>query len=156
MKGESFMSAEDEVRQASKRFYAGLNRMANGDAGPMADIWSHSAAVTAMHPIGGRQVGWDAVRESFDQVAQLASGGKVELADQLIHVVGDVAYEAGIEHGKIKLAGQQVTIEHRVTNIYRREAGAWKMTHHHVDTSPEMVDVLSQSQPRSVKAGRSR
>ncbi len=26
------MSTEDEVRNASKQFYAGLNRMANGDA----------------------------------------------------------------------------------------------------------------------------
>jgi hypothetical protein len=68
------MSTEDDVRKASKQFYAGLNRMANGDAAPLADSWSHSAAVTTMHPIGGRQVGWDAVRGSFEQVAQLASG----------------------------------------------------------------------------------
>ena len=100
-----------------------LNRMVNGDAGPLADIWSHSAAVTTMHPIGGREVGWDAVRASFEQVAQLASDGKVELKDQLIQVAGDMAYEVGIEHGQFKLAGQQVTIEHRVTNIYRHEVG---------------------------------
>jgi hypothetical protein len=56
------MSAEDEVRKASQQFYAALNRMANGDGGGMADIWSHSATVTTMHPIGGREVGWDAVK----------------------------------------------------------------------------------------------
>jgi hypothetical protein len=114
------MSTEDEVRKASKQFYAGLNRMANGDAGPLADIWSHSAAVTTMHPIGGREVGWDAVRGSFAQVAQLASDGRIGLKDQLIHVAGDVACEVGVEHGQLKLAGQRVIIEHRVTNIYQR------------------------------------
>lgn len=138
------MSTEDEVRNASKQFYAGLNRMINGDSGPLADIWSHSAAVTTMHPIGGREVGWDAVRASFEKVAQLASDGKVELKDQLIRVAGDVACEAGIEHGHLKLAGQQVTIEHRVTNIYQQEAGAWKIVHHHTDISPAMLDVLSR------------
>jgi ketosteroid isomerase-like protein len=148
------MSTEDEVRKASKQFYTALNRMVNGDAGPLADIWSHSAAVTAMHPIGGREVGWDAVRASFEQVAQLASDGKVEVKNQLIQVAGDVAYEVGIEHGQLKLAGHQVTIEHRVTNIYQREAGAWKMTHHHTDTSPAMLDVLSRLQPPSGQAGR--
>jgi len=51
------MRVEDEVRKASEDFYAALNRMANGDAGSMADIWSHGADVTAMHPIGGRHVG---------------------------------------------------------------------------------------------------
>lgn len=154
MKGDQFVATEDEVRKASKQFYAGLNRMANGDAKPLADIWSHSAAVTAMHPIGGRQVGWDAVRASFEQVAQLASDGKVELKDQLIRVAGDVAYEVGVERGQLKLAGQQVTIEHRVTNIYQRQAGAWKMTHHHTDASPAMLDVLNRLQPPSGKAGR--
>ena len=138
------MSTEDDVRNASKNFYAGLNRMANGEDGPLADIWSHGAAVTAMHPIGGREVGWDAVRASFEKVAQLASEGKIELKDQLIRVAGDMAWEAGIEHGQFKLAGQQVSIEHRVTNIYQREAGAWKVVHHHADTSAAMLDVLSR------------
>ena len=141
------MATKDEISKASKQFYAGLNRMANGDAGLLADIWSHSSAVTAMHPIGGRQVGWDAVRASFEQVAQLASDGKIELKDQLIHVAGDVAYEVGVEHGQLKLAGQKVIIEHRVTNIYQRETGAWKMIHHHTDTSPAMLDVLRRLQP---------
>jgi len=148
------MSREDEVRQASKQFYAALNRMANGDASALSDIWSHSPAVTAMHPIGSRQVGWDAVRESFEQVAQLSSDGKVELKDQLVCVSGDLAYEVGIERGGLTLAAQQVAIEHRVTNIYQREGGAWKMTHHHTDTSPGMLDVLNRLQPHSAKAER--
>ncbi len=100
------MSTEEEVRRASRQFYAGLNRMANGSGGALKDIWSHSPTVTTLHPIGGRQVGWDAVRESFDQVAQLASDGNVEIGDQLIQVEGDLAYEVGVERGSIKLAGQ--------------------------------------------------
>lgn len=137
------MSVKDEIRKASAQFYAALNRMANGDAGLMTDIWSHGADVTAMHPIGGREVGWDAIKGSFEQVAQLASNGKIELKDQLIHIPGDVAYEVGVERGEVTLSGQQVNIEHRVTNIYLREAGTWKIIHHHTDTSPTMLDVLS-------------
>ena len=73
------MSTEDEVRNASNRFYAGLNLMLQGNSDSLVEIWSHSATVTAMHPIGGREVGWDAVRGSFEKVAQLASDGKVGL-----------------------------------------------------------------------------
>ena len=138
------MSTENEVRNASEKFYAALNHMVNGDAGPLADIWSHNPTVTAMHPIGGREVGWDAVRESFEKVAQMASGGKVELKNQLIRVAGDVACEAGVEQGQITLAGQQVFIEHRVTNIYQRESGVWKMIHHHTDTSSAMLDAIGK------------
>ena len=142
------MSTEDEVRKASTQFYAGLNRMANGHANALADIWSHTAAVTALHPIGGRQVGWEAVRASFDQVAQLASDGTVDLKDQLLRVVGDMAYEVGVEHGRLKLGGHQVAIAHRVTNIYQREAGVWKIIHHHTDTAPAMLDVLGRLRPQ--------
>lgn len=138
------MSMADEVRKASKQFYAALNSMINGDAAPMTDIWSHSAAVTSMHPIGGRQVGWDKVRESFEQVAQLASEGEAKLGDQIIEVAVDAAYELGVEQGQFKLAGQKITIENRVTNIYRREAGGWKVVHHHVDVSPAMLEVLNR------------
>ena len=148
------MSTENEVRKASEQFYAAVNRMLNGDAGPMADIWSHSAAVTTMHPIGGREIGWEQVRGSWEQVARFASEGQAKLGDQIIQVAGDVAYELGVEQAQFKLAGKQVTIKQRVTNIYRRESGGWKIVHHHTDVSPAMVDVLSRSQPCAKQAGR--
>jgi ketosteroid isomerase-like protein len=143
-KGEWLMSAEEEVREASSKFYAALSSMLNGDAGPLAGIWSHSATVTTMHPIGGREVGWDQVRKSWQQVAQISSGGQGKLVDQVIRIVGDLAYELGVERGQVTLAGQQVTIDHRVTNIYRREGGAWKVVHHHTDVAPAMLDVVNR------------
>jgi ketosteroid isomerase-like protein len=138
------MTKRDEVRKASRQFYAALTRMANGDAGSMADIWSHGAGVTAMHPIPGRDVGWTAVRKSFRKVATLASDGKIGIKNQLIRVAGNVACEVGVEQGQFKLAGQPVLVEQRVTNIYQRTAGGWKMIHHHTDLSPAMRHVLNR------------
>jgi hypothetical protein len=86
------MSTVDEVRKASNQFYAALNKMTNGDAQSLSDIWSHNSEVTTMHPIGGRQVGWKDVWETWDQTAHVASEGQVRLQDQFIRVVGDVAY----------------------------------------------------------------
>lgn len=138
------MSPDEEVRRASKQFYTALNRMANGDAGLMADGWSHGPEVTAMHPIEGREIGWEAVKTSFEQFAQVATDGKVDLTDQIIRVEGDVAYELGVEQGECKLGGNPVAFKHRVTNIYRREGDGWRMIHHHSDTSPAMLDVLAK------------
>jgi len=137
-------SPEQEVRAASARFYAGLNRMANGDASPLADIWSHDADATTLHPIGGREVGWGKVQESFNQVAQVASGGQIRLDDQVVHVMGEVACEAGMERGTISLVGKAAAIDHRVTNIYRKEAGHWKIIHHHADLSPAMLAIFKE------------
>jgi ketosteroid isomerase-like protein len=137
------MSAEDEVRKASEQFYSALNRMLNGDAGPLADIWSHSEAVTAMHPLGGREVGWDKVEQHWEEAARMFSGGQVKFSNQLIQVSADMAYEVGTEQGQAKLGGRQVSVEQRVTNVYRREGGKWKIVHHHADFSPAMRDILS-------------
>ena len=66
----------DEVGLASDQFYAALNHMTNGDAGPMMDILVHTSDVTTMHPIGGREVGWEQVRGPWEQVASMASTAK--------------------------------------------------------------------------------
>ena len=138
------MAAESEVRKASSQFYEGLNRMANGDASSVMDTWSRDTNVTAQHPIGGREVGFEAVKKSFEQVGSLASEGEIRLKDQFINVLGDVAYELGIEYGHFKLSGERLDLEHRVTNIYRRDNGEWKLVHHHTDISPVMLEALSR------------
>lgn len=140
------MSNEDEVRNASEQFYAALNKMVKGNPQSLSDIWSHDSAVTTMHPSGGRQVGWKDVWETWDQTARVASEGQVKLQDQFIRVVGDVAYEIGVENAGFTLAGQKVTDQVRVTNIYQKEDGTWKIIHHHSDISPAMVEVLNKLQ----------
>jgi hypothetical protein len=62
------MSAEDEVRLASARYYSALNHLLNGAAGPMMKVWSHSSHVTTMNPYGGREVGWEEIQAVFEQV----------------------------------------------------------------------------------------
>lgn len=140
------MSAEDEVRKASSQFYSALNQMTNGNAQALSDIWSHSSSVTTQHPIGGRQVGWDEVQQAWQQVAGVASDGKVELKNQFINASGDTAYETGIEDASFKIAGEKVGGQIRVTNIYRKENGNWKIIHHHTDVAPPMVEVLKKLQ----------
>jgi ketosteroid isomerase-like protein len=137
------MSTEDEVRAVSGRFYSALNGL---DISQLADVWSQSNTVTTMHPMGGEQVGWPEVRKSFEDAAGAMSDIHVELADQQIRTGEDLAYEIGIERGRGKVGDEQIEIEHRVTNVYRREGGQWKMVHHHTDVSPGMVEVLQRLQ----------
>jgi ketosteroid isomerase-like protein len=141
------MAAEEDVRKASDRFYAALNHGISGDAGPMNAVWAHNADVTTMHPIGEREVGWEQVRSSWEQAAAVFGGGQVRLKDQLIRVGADLAYEVGIEDGEATVAGERVQFKHRVTNIYRREGGEWKIVHHHTDASSAMNEMLSRLQP---------
>jgi len=127
------MALEDEIRQASEHFYAALNRAINGDPGPMMEVWSHGSDVTSMDPPGGINVGWEEVRagwEHWEQAAQGMSEGQVWLDDLVVlPIADDVAYTVGTEHGQVNTIG----VDWRVTNIYRREGGEWKVVHHHTD-----------------------
>jgi ketosteroid isomerase-like protein len=137
------MAAEEEVRQASEQFYAALNRALDGDAGPMMEVWSHGSDASAMHPFGGRSLGWEEVRAGWEQAAQAFSGGQVALDEMVVFAISeDAAYTLGTEHGQARIGEQTVGIDWRVTNIYRREAGGWKIAHHHTDFSSEVAQAL--------------
>ena len=137
------MAAEDEIRQASEQFYAALNRALDGDSGPMEGIWSHGSDLSAMHPFGGRMVGWEEVGASWEQAAQAFSGGQVALDEMVVVPISeDAAYTLGTEHGEARIGDETVGIDWRVTNIYRREADGWKIVHHHTDFSSEVAQTL--------------
>lgn len=138
------MTEEDEVRRASDRFYEALNRLLNGDPAPMAEVWSRGLGVTTMHPIGGRERGWDQVWEVWQRVAKAWSNGRVTVSDLEVYVVGDLAYTTGIEHADGTLAGQAVRFDVRATNAYHREDGTWKMVHHHADAVPSAQQARRQ------------
>jgi ketosteroid isomerase-like protein len=137
------MAAEDEVRQASEQFYAALNSTLDGDSSPMEQIWSHGSDVSAMHPFGGRMLGWDEVSDSWEQAAQAFSWGQVALDEMVVFAISeDAAYTLGTEHGQASIGEERVGIDWRVTNIYRREGDGWKIVHHHTDFSSEVAEAL--------------
>ncbi|NYG06571.1 ketosteroid isomerase-like protein [Phycicoccus badiiscoriae] len=49
-------------------------------------------------------------------------------------VVEDMAYTAGLEHTSVSVDGEARTYTLRVTQVYRRENGQWKLAHRHGDT----------------------
>ena len=137
------MAAEDEVRQASEQFYAALNSTLDGDSSQMEQIWSHGSDVSATHPFGDRILGWEEVRSSWEQAAQAFSGGQATLDEMVVVPISeDAAYTLGTEHGQGSIGEATVGIDWRVTNIYRREAGGWKIVHHHTDFSSEVAQAL--------------
>jgi len=143
------MSTENEVRQACDQYYTALNHLLNGDAELMMEVWSHSSDVTVMHPVAGLPVGWEQVRASWEQFAQLCSGGQVTLRDPLFWVGTDLAYVVGTNAAQATVAGETISFELRVTHISRREAGAWKSTHQHADIVPAMQAILNRLQAAS-------
>ena len=47
-----------------------------------------------------------------------------------------MAYTVGYEHNQVKVNGESRTYTLRVTRVYRREDGQWRIVHRHGDTPP--------------------
>ena len=94
-----------------------------------------------MNPYSGREVGWEHAAQDYS-----GSQTTIILRNPLIRVVGDLAFEVGSEVGAVTFAGQTVSFEQRVTNVYRREAGGRKKVHHHIEINPAEQERYRQLQ----------
>lgn len=46
---------------------------------------------------------------------------------------GDLAFWTGIQRAKVEIGGRLLTMDLRVTELFRREVGEWKLVHCHAD-----------------------
>lgn len=60
-------------------------------------------------------------------------------------VIGDMAYTVGYEHTSASVNGEPRTYTLRVTQVYRREEGEWKVAHRHADTAVQPEASLGPS-----------
>lgn len=131
------MTDHDEIAAAAAGFYAALNAMFEGDAGPMLAVWSHADDVTYMGPDGAYQHGWPAIRAEWEMQAAKKLGGHVAPEGMRIAVAGDLGVTHNYEKGEnANTGGKPGTVSIRATNVFRKENDAWKMIGHHTDMLP--------------------
>ncbi|MGZ4559248.1 MAG: nuclear transport factor 2 family protein [Mycobacteriaceae bacterium] len=109
----------------------------NGDAAPRRALWSLNEPVSVLGA-WRNAYGQHELDELFAVLGQRFShctSYAFEL--QACDVVGDMAYTAGLEHTAASVVGQPRTYTLRVTQVYRREGGEWKVVHRHGDTVTE-------------------
>jgi ketosteroid isomerase-like protein len=112
--------------------------LAHGDAEPRIGMWSHSDPVTLFAALGPSRSGWEQLEPMFRSVASRVSGGhdvKYELiacdaSDEIAWTVGVSRFTVSIDGGPL----MRRTL--RLTHLYRRESGEWKVVHEHSDFQP--------------------
>ena len=109
----------------------------NGDPEPRLALWSTQDPVTVL---GAMQdaIGAEAARQAFRWLATRFSNGKdFRLELVAAGASGDLAYTVGYEHTAFSMDGGPVApTTLRVTHVYRREDGEWKIVHRHADVPP--------------------
>jgi ketosteroid isomerase-like protein len=106
----------------------------NGDAGPRSAMWSHNDPVTLFGAVTTR-TGWKEVGPAFEWLASsFSSCMEAEYEVLAAGASGDLAYVVGIEHTTASINGAAPKpYSLRVTTIFRREEGEWKVVHRHGD-----------------------
>jgi ketosteroid isomerase-like protein len=119
------------------RFEDSISRFINGDPNPWKDHASKLDDVTVMGAWGDYEKGWQQADPRYNWAAARFrdSGAKVAVEYISSGVSGDLAYSIAIERSTVRLVGIDETkpLALRVTHLFRKENGEWKMIHRHAD-----------------------
>ena len=116
------------------RLTAADTALHNGDASGRAALWSHNDPLT-LFGAAVTTSGWDKIGTTFDWLASRFSDCTAFDYEVLAAgASGDLAYLVGIEHTTASVGGDPPTnYQLRVTTIFRREDGEWRIVHRHGD-----------------------
>jgi ketosteroid isomerase-like protein len=131
----SFQETLRLERAAEDAFY-------RGDPEPFKALFSRRADVSLFGAFGPCKKGWADVSRTFDWVAGRYRDGTVRSEYEVIQEGADLAYTVSYERGDLVLDGERCTHVLRVTQVYRREDGEWRLVHRHGDFAP-----MDQSPP---------
>lgn len=126
--------SEDFLAWVRSTLYEAEVALHNGDARPRLAIWSRNEPVSVLgawrNAFGRQEVG-----DLFTSLAgQFSACTSYHFELLGFEVEGDMAFTAGLEHTSASVDGEPRSYILRVTQVYRREDGQWKVAHRHGDT----------------------
>ncbi|MGW6198437.1 nuclear transport factor 2 family protein [Kribbella sp. NPDC055110] len=127
----------------------------NGDVAPRLAMWSTKDPVTLLGAASGlAKIGTEDVTRVSRWVASKFSDCRAyDFELVAAGVSGDLAYTVGYEHCTRSWAGgapEDATL--RVTHVYRREDGEWKIVHRHGDVPPVDQSTPADQSPPAATA----
>jgi ketosteroid isomerase-like protein len=120
------------------RLTAADTALHNGDAALRKAMWSTTEPVT-LFGAAMMTTGWPQIEATFDQLASRFSDCTAfDIEMVAADVSGNLAYLVAFEHTTAAIGGDSpAPYTLRVTTIFRREAGEWKVVHRHADPLPD-------------------
>ncbi len=140
---ETDMDLDEFVSQCEQAWQV----FVTGDADPAKLLFSRRDDVTLANPWGPAVTGWVDVSGTLEAAAARFRNGRLSAVDILSRFVSDdLACYHEIEQGEAMLGGRTEpdSFALRVTSIYRREDGLWRIVLRHADPilAPRPVDAM--------------
>jgi len=138
MEGTNMSELDDFLTNILNRQSKAEEAIHNGDPMPRLEMWSTKDPLTLFGAWGPCKSGTEEVTRISRWVASRFSDcSEFNFEVVAAGVSGDLAYTVGYEHSIRSLDGRPAeSATLRVTHIYRRENGEWKIVHRHGDTLP--------------------
>jgi ketosteroid isomerase-like protein len=130
----SDMELAASVQAAIERLHAAMAKVANGDVSAIKALYSHTADATSFYGWGGYEKGWDRVSQRWDWAGTQFKGGNVRYENISTVVTPDLFFVTEIEtyeNQSMANVEGKTGWTNRVTHIFRREAGEWRLVHRH-------------------------
>jgi ketosteroid isomerase-like protein len=114
---------------------AAMADVANGDTRAIKALYEHSADATSFYGWGGYERGWVEVDKRWDWAGQQFKGGTVAYEPLTRVASGELFYTTDIETFAVRMDGkpEPATWSNRVTHIFRRTDGMWRLIHRHAN-----------------------
>lgn len=125
-----------EAREIADRYAAGLAALMRGDGKTYYEsIGGLTEDFVLMAPVGGPpSVAADYPPERFEQMGRFFRNGGFEQRVLATYATDDMIVLATIEGGEVEVGGlPKQPWRLRVTTVFIRQGGGWKMAHRHAD-----------------------
>lgn len=129
--------ANDGFKDMLTRVDAAQLELQNGNAIAYKALWSHADDITLSGGFGGTiEKGWEQISRRLDWVGTQFSKGSNTIERLVANESGDLGYVVQVEHLRYYVPGQaqESRRDYRVTMVFRRESGVWRIIHRQADS----------------------
>ena len=130
------MSGSEDFHRAIEESHRPVDRIAKGDPSGFFNLYRRGEDATLANPFGPPARGRSQIKEAAQRAASNYRDGRaVEFESFARCVTPDLAYTLEIERFEAKVGGSEdlTPVTLRVTSVFRREDGVWKLVHRHAD-----------------------
>lgn len=128
--------ATTDLEGAIERSHRALASILRGDSSGYKELFSHQDDITLGNPFGPYSRGRKNVEATLDGAAGHYRDGEVTGVELVAtYATSDLSCVVEVERGRAKVGGNSevAPLAVRVTSVFRREQGEWRLVHRHAD-----------------------
>ena len=130
------MDDREQLLAQNARLYQAVEELS---VSAMDELWLHESWVRCIHPGWDLLVGWERVRQSFEQIFASTRWLRVIPTSVEIQIIGEVGMVSCAENITSTSDGEVGVAMAQATNLFLRMPEGWRLFHHHSSPSPVHV-----------------